>query len=163
LLRCLASVKDSSLVRLHFSTLFPFCQIGKDGKWANFAVDLRLPLKAWGVDCKGIDCKIDWIFGDLALKGFIFGQFPPHSPNEQNVKFCCSCQFQLLTQGVDGNYLQPLLCANLRCSYSHQLQRLPLAPSGWWPPLMAGPKVKSHQVASKKGLGAGRAAPLQRV
>jgi len=32
LLRCLASVKDSSLVRLYFSTPFPFCQIGKDGK-----------------------------------------------------------------------------------------------------------------------------------
>ena len=45
----------------------------KDGKWANFAVDLRSPPKAWGVDGKWACCKIGWIAGNLALKGSIFG------------------------------------------------------------------------------------------
>ena len=73
LLKCLAWAKASFSARLYFSTFFPFCQIGKDGKWANFAVDLRSPPKAWGVDGKWACCKIGWIAGNLALKGSIFG------------------------------------------------------------------------------------------
>jgi len=52
LLRCLALVKGLVLFQLHFSTFFPFCQISKVGKLADFAANLRLPPKPWGVDGK---------------------------------------------------------------------------------------------------------------
>gem|GEM_PF-2197605 len=52
LLKCLASAKGLVLFQLYFSTYFPFCQIGKVGKLANFAANLRLPPKPREVDGK---------------------------------------------------------------------------------------------------------------
>jgi hypothetical protein len=63
LLKCLASVNGLGLFRLYFTTFFPFCQIGKVGKVANFAANLRLPLRPWGVDGKRSKRKVGGIFG----------------------------------------------------------------------------------------------------
>jgi hypothetical protein len=67
LLKCLASVNGLSLFRLYFTTFFPFCQIGKVGKVANFAANLRLPLRPWGVDGKRSKRKVGGIFGKFWL------------------------------------------------------------------------------------------------
>jgi hypothetical protein len=68
LLKCLASVNGLSLFRLYFTTFFPFCQIGKVGKVANFAANLRLPLRPWGVDGKRSKRKVGGIFGKFGLR-----------------------------------------------------------------------------------------------
>jgi hypothetical protein len=68
LLKCLASVNGLSLFRLYFTTFFPFCQIGKVGKVANFAANLRLPLRPWGVDGKSGKRKVGGIFGKFGLR-----------------------------------------------------------------------------------------------
>ncbi len=67
LLKCLASVNGLSLFRLYSTTFFPFCQIGKVGKVANFAANLRLPLRPWGVDGKRSKRKVGGIFGKFGL------------------------------------------------------------------------------------------------
>jgi hypothetical protein len=86
LLKCLASVNGLSLFRLYFTTFFPFCQIGKVGKVANFAANLRLPLRPWGVDGKRSKRKVGEILGKFGLEWGQFFLFPSLLPYGRNVK-----------------------------------------------------------------------------
>jgi hypothetical protein len=86
LLKCSASVNGLGLFQLYFTTFFPFCQIGKVGKVANFAANLRLPLRPWGVDGKRSKRKVGGIFGKFWLRLGQFFLFPSLLPYGRNVK-----------------------------------------------------------------------------
>jgi len=78
----LASAKGLVLFQVYFSTYFPFCQIGKVGKLANFAANLRLPPKPREVDGKWPYCKIDGILGKIGFKRIHFGLIHFHSAKQ---------------------------------------------------------------------------------